>query len=415
MSQAWPAGLELLRHGREGTREYEAPAPTPGGFPRHYEVSISSFDRAQGRPGGRLMVFHDITKRKRAEDDVRRSEARIRSILDTTADGMIGFDAEGVVQFFNPAAESIFGYSSREAVGQNLRMLTPEPYRSAVDEQIDEYARTGHASVIGERGEAVGRRKDGTTLPIELVVSQTTVGNQPIFIGIARDITERRLAEEAFRYLRQRLQDVQEAERRDIARELHDEIGQDLAGLKYLLDSTSKRSWDEAADTIARSSALVDALTAKVRDLSLSLRPSMLDDLGLLPTLLWLIRRYTDQFGVDLSFEHVGLSRRFSPDVETAAYRIVQEGLTDIARHAATREASLRVSSYDGTLEILIEDPGVGFETAVIASDAPGIGLTGMRERAELLWGHVTADSAPGEGTRLKVEIPVKVDQEVAS
>jgi len=111
----------------------------------------------------------------------------------------------------------------------------------------------------------------------------------------------------------------------------------------------------------------------------------MLDDLGLLPTLLWLIRRYTDQFVVDLSFEHVGLSRRFSPDVETAAYRIVQDGLTDIARHAATREASLRVSSYDGTLEILIEDPGVGFETAVIASDAPGIGLTGMRERAELL------------------------------
>jgi signal transduction histidine kinase len=268
--------------------------------------------------------------------------------------------------------------------------------------------------MIGERGEAVGRRKDGTTFPMELVVSQATVGDEPVFIGIARDITERRLAEEAFRYLRQRLKDVQEAERRDIARELHDEIGQDLTGLKYLLDSTSRRSWDEVADTIARSGALVDALTAKVRDLSLSLRPSMLDDLGLLPALLWLIRRYTDRFGVDVSFEHVGLSKRFPPDVETAAYRIVQEGLTNIARHAAARKASLRVSSHDGTLVILIEDPGVGFETTEMSMHSPGIGLTGMRERAELLGGHLTVDSALGEGTRLKVEIPVKVDLEVA-
>jgi signal transduction histidine kinase len=220
------------------------------------------------------------------------------------------------------------------------------------------------------------------------------------------NVTARKQAENQLREYAERQQtlsrgllEVQEAERRHLARELHDEIGQQLTGLRLLLKQgadAGKR--DEAL-------ALLDGLLARVRDLSSDLRPALLDQLGLLPALLWLLERYTGQTGVAVDFRHAGLERRFGPEVETAAYRIVQEALTNVARHAHVSAAAVRVWATADTLFVQVEDQGDGFSPAAFQGGAGG--LSGMRERATLLGGELTVDSAPGVGTHLAARLPL--------
>lgn len=144
----------------------------------------------------------------------------------------------------------------------------------------------------------------------------------------------------------------------------------------------------------------------KVRELSLDLRPAMLDDLGLLPTLLWYFERCTARTQVDVGFEHTGLDRRFLPEVETTAYRIVQEALTNVARHAGADGVSVRLWSNDEVLGLSIEDHGAGFDAADDSMLSKSNGLAGMRERANLLGGQLTLESSPGVGTNLFAELP---------
>ena len=158
---------------------------------------------------------------------------------------------------------------------------------------------------------------------------------------------------------------------------------------------------------------LVNDLMARVRNLSLDLRPAMLDDLGLLPTLLWHFEHYTAQTQVRVNFKHSGLEkRRFAPEVETAAYRLVQEALTNVARHAQASEATVRLSTHRQTLLIEVEDRGSGFDVESVLMASETSGLAGMRERVVLLDGQFTIESVPGSGTRLTAELSA-VDRQV--
>jgi len=140
----------------------------------------------------------------------------------------------------------------------------------------------------------------------------------------------------------------------------------------------------------------------------LQLRPSMLDDLGLLSALLWHVQRYTDQTGIHVAFEHVGLDRRlFPPEVETAAFRIIQEALTNVARHARVVEVTVRICLDQNLLFVLVEDHGLGFDPRAVSHGANSGGLGGMRERAALLGGYLVVDSEHGSGTRVVAEFPV--------
>ena len=189
---------------------------------------------------------------------------------------------------------------------------------------------------------------------------------------------------------------LEENERRNLARELHDEIGQTLTGLKLRL---------EAGQT-QEARGLVEELMSSVRNLSLDLRPAMLDDLGLLPALLWLFERYTAQTGVKVAFEHDGLTGRLASETETAAFRIVQEALTNVARHAGAEQAVVRVWQNGKTLGVQIDDGGKGFDPKAAANGKTG-GLSGMRERAAALGGQLTLESKPGEGVRVLAELPL--------
>ena len=206
--------------------------------------------------------------------------------------------------------------------------------------------------------------------------------------------------------LSRRLVQVQEEERRRLALELHDEIGQVLTALRLSFDTDDPAMPAPVRSKLERAKKIVEVLTTKVRNLSLDLRPTLLDDLGLLPALLWYIRRYTEQTGVEVHFRHAGLgSRRFSVEVETAAYRIVQEALTNVARHAGVREAEVQAWIQDERLHLQVEDHGRGFSPREEQSASSG--LSGMRERAHLAGGELTVTAPPGEGVQIQASLPL--------
>jgi signal transduction histidine kinase len=243
------------------------------------------------------------------------------------------------------------------------------------------------------------------------------VGQLPLLNQIADAValaTERshlfeevRAGHERLEALSHRLIEVQESERQHIARELHDEIGQALTALKMSLEAVASRSGSGGVARLRDIREQVDALLAQVRNLALDLRPAMLDDLGLLPALLWLFERYAAQVGVRVSFEHRGLDRRFEAETETAAYRIVQEALTNAVRHAGVGGVTVRAWSDRRSLSVQVVDQGAGFDPNQTMADGTSSGLAGMRERALLLGGRLTVDSEPGRGTRVSAELPL--------
>ena len=222
-----------------------------------------------------------------------------------------------------------------------------------------------------------------------------------------------RVAHHEERRLRQRLEAygrraarAQEAERRLIARELHDEVGQILTGLMFTLEQLEDQPSGIRASRLDRARVLVGELLNKVPDHSLDLRPPVLDDLGLGPALLWLVERFTAQTGVGVSFTHAGLATRLSADVEIAAYRIAQEALTNVARHAGIKRATLDCVLESHTLVIEVVDKGSGFNSEG-PSGGVGSGLVGLEERARANGGHLRVETRPGCGTRVVAELPV--------
>jgi signal transduction histidine kinase len=213
---------------------------------------------------------------------------------------------------------------------------------------------------------------------------------------------QRRVAEATaeLRALSRRLLTVQEEERRSLARELHDEIGQVLTGLGLTLGGAAGAS----GARLAEARRIVAELTEQVRQLSLELRPAALDGYGLLPALRLHLHRFERRTGVRVDLYHEGLDRRFPAPVEIAAYRIVQEALTNVARHAGTTAATVQLYADTTALTVSIRDPGRGFAPAVMDG---GSGLRGMRERTELLGGTLDVDAAPGAGVTVTAELPL--------
>jgi PAS domain S-box-containing protein len=231
-----------------------------------------------------------------------------------------------------------------------------------------------------------------------------------VAIQNARLFAQVRQSHAQMKALSLKLVDVQEAERRYIARELHDEIGQELTGLKLALEMNALKKGDGLTPETEQARSVVNRLMGLVRELSLKLRPAMLDDLGLLPTLLWHFERFTNQTNVHVAFKRNGMNgTRFPLQLETAIYRIVQEALTNVARHAKVSEVIVRLWSDDRMVGTQIEDFGIGFDAESVLHRRRTNGLDGMRERAMLLGGTFTVESRLGVGTRLTAELPINV------
>lgn len=217
------------------------------------------------------------------------------------------------------------------------------------------------------------------------------------------------------RALANRLTDVQEAERKQLARELHDEMGQALTAISINLAAIKKdlppQCLTPIKERLAEASLLTEQTLEQIRELSLNLRPSMLDDLGLVPTLHWYVKRYANRVTVETDFQVTGLKERLPPAIETTLYRIVQEALTNVARYAQASRVQLQLHRKNSVVAVFIEDNGQGFDLAeVVNRENPknGTGLLGMRERVTLLGGKFNIQSQAGQGTQLAIEIPLE-------
>lgn len=231
---------------------------------------------------------------------------------------------------------------------------------------------------------------------------------------LQQEVAERQRAEEQLQFLSRRLVDVQEQERRMLARELHDEVGQILTGLHLSLEVLDHIAEEQRAAHMQHTQQLVIELIQHVRKLSMHLRPPMLDDLGVLPALFWYFDHYTDQTHIQVRFQHSGMEQRLLADIEVTIYRIIQEALANIARYADVEEATVRLQLHHAHVTVHVEDHGRGFDPAAARATSSASGLASIRERVRLLGGQMMIEAAPGQGARIIVELPLAAASENA-
>jgi len=339
------------------------------------------------------------------------ADERFTSIYAESPIGIEIYDAKGHLLDANRACLDMFELCDVSEF--RFRTLFGNPY---IPEKAKEELRRGNvaryeAHVDFDEFKRLGlhkRTKSGIAY-YAVVISPLGVerGLPNGYLQQIQDVTESKRAETALRELSRRLVELQESERRHIASELHDQIGQSLTGLKLLLEMAARKPAESIGLALTEAQRLINELMARVGDLSLDLRPSMLDDLGLLPTLLWHFERYAAQTGVHVVFKHRGIRRRFAPQVETAVYRIVQEALTNVARHARVQTANVQVRTNRGRLIVEIQDHGAGFDAEAVLRTSMSSGLVGMQERAVALKGKLVVRSGRQQGTCVFAELPL--------
>lgn len=337
-------------------------------------------------------------------DRLQEKSEQLSKLFERLPQPVIVMDENGRALRVNPEFARVFGYTSEETVGRRLcDLIVPGDLGQDSDTE-PELAPGGRQGEV----EVVRQRKDGSQLHV-LVVSVTVSlpGRRTELWTIYRDITARKRVEASLQAVSSRLLEVQEAERRHLARELHDEVGQLLTGLRLLLKLNGDASIDTIKGRFDQARSIVDDLLGTVRRLSFDLRPADLDQFGLLPALLALFERYTSQTGILVDFKHRDVDRRFESKVETAAYRVVQQALTNTAQHAGVAGVTVRLWAEANKLHLQVEDRGRGFDPEIVMKVTRSSGLFGMSERTSLVGGRLTIDSAPGKGTTITAELPL--------
>jgi PAS domain S-box-containing protein len=333
-------------------------------------------------------------------------------------------DQSGAVELYNRTAVELWGWEppnhdgSRRFCGSYLLFHPDGAAMPHCESPTAEVLRTG---VPLRNRELVIGRPDGSRVPVlaNVVPLRDPEGSMIGAVSCYQDITERKLAEEKLQesndnlqLLSRRLVESQETERRHIARELHDEVGQTLTvaemNLQALVQSPGAAPF---RGRLKESLQAVERVLEQVRDLSLNLRPSMLDDLGLEPALRWYIKRQAALAGLQAEFQAEAPEGRLDSVVETACFRVAQEALTNVVRHARARVVAVELRHQDGRLHLFVRDDGAGFDVAALREQAvlgASLGLLSMEERATLAGGGLECKSAPGQGTEIHAWFPLK-------
>ena len=364
-----------------------------------------------------LGTITDVTEHRRAQQQLRDSEARLNSIIGSAMDAIITVDEQQNVVLWNAAAEKIFRCPAREAVGRPLDRFIPGRFRTAHSEHV---ARFGAAGVTMRHMEArralFGLRATAEEFPIDASISQVEVGGHKFFTVILRDITERQKAAAALdkshqelRELYTAMHEVREAERTRIARELHDELAQWLTALKMdvsWIAARLPRDLNPLVDRAAKIKGVVDTTVAAVRRIAADLRPVMLDDLGVVPAVESLLHGFSQRTGIVIGFNVDCDGMEFREPLATAVYRMVQEALTNVARHAQASEVEAVIRLDGDRLVVRVRDNGRGIDAA-LPRKAKSYGLLGIRERAQTLGGTASIFSPAEGGTVVEIVIPV--------
>ena len=355
-------------------------------------------------------IERDLTQSRKQQQLRRRFEA----IVEATTDFISTSDAEGRIQYINRAGRELLGFADEsEYTGHSLELVHPDEDHAKIREHgLVEAQRNG-----SWQGEVRLRRVDGSVIPVSQVILAHRGSNGAVdyYSTIMRDLSERMATEQKLqgyaddlRRVSQQLFTARENELRHLARELHDEIGQSLTALKINLD-TLRLAASPNQQTMDGCIEIADTLLGQVRNLSLDLRPTMLDDLGLEASLRWFVERCHQNTGLEVVCDIAPGLGRFPAPIETACFRIIQEALTNTVRHARAGKASIVVSTEPARLLLRVEDDGHGFDVERCLQDARwghSFGLAGMHERASLLGGALRVRSVHGRGTTIEAELP---------
>ncbi len=335
-------------------------------------------------------------RRETGEHSVHETAERLRAILETAVEGIITIDERGRMESVNPAAERIFGYKASELLGRNVSLLMPSPDRERHDSYLANYLRTGHAKIIGIGREVVGMRKDGTTFPLDLAVSEVRLPERRLFTGFVRDITERKRLE-------QEILDISSREQRRIGQDLHDGLCQELAGIQLMaevLEQDLKSKRDSAqAGKIAES---VRRAISHTRMLARGLSPVEVENNGLMSALHELAQSTAALFHIACSFQCPTPVLVRDNDAATHLYRIAQEAINNAVKHGRARNIVIHLAVEGETVRLRVEDDGAGFKEPPAGHH--GMGLHIMRYRSEVVGAQLTVARAPKRGTVVTCE-----------
>ena len=357
-------------------------------------------------------VFFDITKRKHAEEALRESEAFNASLMNNAPNAILVLNPDTSIKYVNPAFEKISGFSYEELIV----IKAPYPWwtEQTRNKTKKEFEVDIHRGV--RKVEELFQKKNGILFWVE-ITSAPVVSRREFKYYLSNwvDITERKQAEEQIRILTQQLMKAQENERRMISRELHDRIGQDLSMLKILcsnlFDSQSKVP-PEIRQRVAQLSKILQDSINSVRDIAYDLRPSSLDQLGLVRTIYQYCEDFSEKTGLRVDFNSAGMDElKLNFDTEINLYRLVQESLNNIMKHADAKLVTIKLVASFPNIILRIEDDGKGFDIGdrlVAASNEKRMGLRSMEERVSLLRGKMRINSRPTEGTKIFIEVPSK-------
>lgn len=362
-----------------------------------------------------------LLERRMAEEAVRESEARFRSVFESATDAIVLSESDGTIMAWNRRAREVFGYAEEEVIGRPLTILMPERYRGPHERGLERARTLGEHSVLGRTLELHGLHKNGSEFPVELAIGSWSTGRGACYSGVIRDITERKRSEERLRdsyerlrALSARVESVREEERAVIAREIHDLLGQaltalrfDIAWLRNRLKSgkTPKAAFAERLDGMADR---IEDTIVQVRRISAELRPGVLDELGLFAALEGHADEFASRTGIRCVVHSELSGESLDPGGAIALFRIVQESLTNVARHSRARKVQIRLRGGNGdSLQVEVRDDGRGI-TEAEARSAASLGILGMRERAHAVGGTLDVTGHPGEGTTVRVQVPVR-------
>lgn len=359
-----------------------------------------------GEPDGMWAFVRDITERVQARKELERAQARLMEAQQIAHLGNWEWDIEADELWWSDEVYRIFGVDREEfdpTYDAFIEFVHPED-RERVNLVVEAAVHQGEPYSIDHRIV----RPDGADRIVHErgVVSFDEEGKPLRMVGTVWDVTELKDTEMKLRALSRRLLQIQEEEQRALGRELHDQLGQSLTVLSLLLDRTLRADPKEVEGMLMEAVGMTNEIAAQIREISSQLRPRILDDLGLLPALIWQVDQVNNRTSVKVDFKHAGLNRRFPAEVSTAAFRIVQEALTNVVRHAGTDGAKLRVWADEENLVMHVEDQGIGFDPARMTDEVCG-GISGMEERARLFGGEFSLESSPGYGTHVTAIIPL--------
>lgn len=411
-------------------------------------LNLSPVRDENDRIVGISATVQDITKRKAAAAHLRESEELHRLLVDSATDyAILTLTPEGIINSWSSGAERVFGFGEEEILGQPGHILfTPEDRANGVPEKE---MKTALAKGRAE-DERYHIRKDGARFYASGVMTPLADGGHG-FAKIARDLTERKEVEDELRQIKENLENrveertgelaraneslrqeiadrmnseeirigllrkivsTQEDERRRIARDLHDQLGQKLTALRLKMASVEEMVGDdtELARRVQRLQEIGAELDAEASFLAWELRPTALDDLGMVAAIGHYVSEWSRHFEIEADFQSTGLKNgRLDPEIETNLYRITQEALNNVLKHASASGVNVLLERRQDMVVLIVEDDGVGFDpanAATVEQSGNGLGLIGMRERAALVGGQIEIESAPDKGTTIFVKVP---------